>query len=521
MTKNVKNVSDSTRAKLSNIAKQEGRNFDSLLMLYVQERLLYRLSQSKYCDNFILKGGLLLFSINRFIGRPTRDIDFLVENINNDMGNIKKILLEICKMEYNDGISFEEKSIIVERIKEDAEYEGVRVKITGYLGNAKKQLQLDIGFGDVVIPKPIIMTYPSLLEMEPPQIKVYSIESVIAEKFEAMITLAELNSRMKDFYDIYNLANTYQFDASVLQEAVYETFQRRSTIIEKEHIIFTEEFSKEIQRNIRWNEFLKKIGNEHIDFKEVTKVIIKFLLPIYTSIIYEKEFFGYWDNANTTWERVRVDLIELSNFENKSGEFIISDPCYKLGDKGQIRLENVETGIWDGYVEKIEHKLFGNRVAILFCINRKFIKSSNEFEKFNWQMHDSKIYVDSGQAGIFEAIHYQDESIIDVEPIFECNHSKWYRTCCDKTMSDIRAGILPYGIVSSSGLGDGNYSVSFVRNSLGKIVAIKIDFVDDNKLEDDPNYKYFIKLFEKYRYNSSLIEMLFSRIKMIFNKSKL
>lgn len=304
MTKEIKNISASIKAKLLNIAKQERRNFDSLLMLYIQERWLYRLSQSKYCDNFILKGGLLLFSMNKFIGRPTKDIDFLVESINNDMENVKKIFSEICRMEYDDGISFEEKSIIVERIKEDAEYEGVRVKITGFLGKAKKQLQLDIGFGDVVVPKPINMMYPSLLGMESPQIKAYSIESIIAEKFEAMITLAELNSRMKDFFDIYNLSCKYDFEGRVLQQAIIETFERRSTSLDEQHVLFTEVFAKDIQRNKRWESQLKKYGSEMIKFEDVMERLSKFLFPIYQCILHEQEFFGEWDFNIGEWKMV-------------------------------------------------------------------------------------------------------------------------------------------------------------------------------------------------------------------------
>jgi len=171
----------------------------------MQERLLYRLSVSEYKDNFRLKGGLLLFSMSGFMGRPTRDMDFLAYQISNDMENIEEVFRKICKVEYNDGIVFDSNSVSVEEIKKEAEHGGIRVKLTRYLGKAKEMLWVDIGFNDIVVPEVITADYPVLLDMDYPKIKMYSFESIVAGKFEAIVSLRELNSRMKDFYDIFIL----------------------------------------------------------------------------------------------------------------------------------------------------------------------------------------------------------------------------------------------------------------------------------------------------------------------------
>jgi predicted nucleotidyltransferase component of viral defense system len=253
----------------------------------MQERLLYRLSVSEYKDNFILKGGLLLFSMSGFTGRPTRDIDFLAYQISNDIENIKEIFKKICKIEYNDGIIFDPNSVFVEEIKREVENGGIRIKLTGYLGKAKEILWVDIGFYDIVVPEIITADYPVLLNMDYPKIKMYSFESVVAEKFEAIVSLGELNSRMKDFYDIFILLSEKKFDRNILQKAIIETFKRRGTDILKSDQVFKKEFIEDRSRVNQWKLFLKKIGQKDIEFEYVMNVIKKSLLPIYNNI--EKE----------------------------------------------------------------------------------------------------------------------------------------------------------------------------------------------------------------------------------------
>ena len=301
---NVKNIPASVRERLKNIAKQSGKTFDLILLLYFQERLLYRLSISDYRDKFVLKGGLFLFSLTQFKSRPTKDIDFLAKQISNDIQYIKAAFESICALTVEeDGVEFDVNGITAERIKEDADYEGVRIKIPASLGRMKKQLQLDIGFGDVIIPKPQDIQYPTLLNMKPPEIRVYSTYSVIAEKFEAMISLSVVNSRMKDFYDIFTLLSTKNFDGRVLWEAIFETFQRRGTHLEKGHPVFSPSFAEDESRNKQWKAFLQRTGiKEDLQFPFVMEKIRDFLFPIYDSILKEDEYWKMWNSRTLKWE---------------------------------------------------------------------------------------------------------------------------------------------------------------------------------------------------------------------------
>jgi len=293
---------DSVKAKLKNLAEKEKKQFDYLLMLYMIERLLYRLSISKYINNFVLKGGLFLYTIFDEKARVTKDIDLLARQIANTLEELRMIFTEICSINIDDAINFDISTLSVEKIKEDADYEGVRIKVTAYLDKSRKVLQFDIGFGDVIVPKAIDMDYPSLLDMEKPRIKAYSIESVIAEKFEAMIYLAETNSRMKDFYDIYSLCTNFDFDGRVLYEAINQTFIRRATPLSKEPIIFSNGFILNKDKNIQWIAFKRRIGEiSDITFEQILNTIIIFIKPIYSCIIDEDEFFGHWDKVNLSW----------------------------------------------------------------------------------------------------------------------------------------------------------------------------------------------------------------------------
>lgn len=297
----IKNFPASVIDRLKNISRELKLPFNLILQLYVQERLLFRLSMSKYNNKFFLKGGLLLYSMTKFKGRPTKDIDFLAKNISNNFKNVENIFKEICSIGVNDAVQFDTETIQIQNIKEDADYGGIRLKIIAYIGQARVHLQIDIGFGDIVIPKPVKIRYPVLLNLESPELNVYSFESVIAEKFEAMISLASLNSRMKDFYDIYMLLNKRDFDGRVLQEAFYETFQRRGTILEKDIEIFTHEFVIDSARNKQWNIFLNRIGKNNLKFKNIMEDIKKFTWPVYNTILKEDEFLYQWDSQKNEW----------------------------------------------------------------------------------------------------------------------------------------------------------------------------------------------------------------------------
>jgi Domain of unknown function (DUF1814). len=292
----------SIKEKLKNVAKREGKPFDYLLTLYLIERFLYRLSISRYADKFVLKGGVLLYTILDEKARATKDVDMLARELNNSLENFSDILREICTMESDDALFFDVETLSTERIKEDAAYEGVRVKISAFLDRTKKVLQMDIGFGDIVVPGAVRMEYPSLLEMEQPVIQAYSIESVIAEKFEAMIFLAEFNSRMKDFYDICSLANLYDFEGAILQSAITSTFMQRKTKLLVEPAIFTEEYKVSEEKNRQWDAFKRRIASTNEwSFEDVIGILVTFLQPIYDAVVQNQTFEKSWDAGSRQW----------------------------------------------------------------------------------------------------------------------------------------------------------------------------------------------------------------------------
>jgi len=299
----ISNKPASILARLKNIAKKEGIDYNLMLTIYAQSGFLYRLSISPYEDNFVLKGGLLLFSLNGFASRPTKDVDFLACNTRNEVTNIEKLLSEIIQIECDDGLNFRRNDLVVEEILEQGRYKGLRARVGYNLGKTRNRLQIDIGFGDVVIPKPVHFQFPVLLESQPvPNIKAYSIESTIAEKFEAMITLSFFNSRMKDFYDVFMLSRTRSFEGRVLQEAIAQTFKRRVTFIERNHPLFQSNFIHSPEKQVEWDAFRKRIREETPKtFQEVMKQLITFLLPIYDAVCEEEEFFLDWDPSSNSW----------------------------------------------------------------------------------------------------------------------------------------------------------------------------------------------------------------------------
>jgi predicted nucleotidyltransferase component of viral defense system len=293
----------SVKAKLKKIADESGKDFNYLLMYYMVERILYRLSVSPYADNFVLKGGMLLYTVLENKARTTRDIDFLARKVKNTPEELIRIFTEIAMMQSDDAVSFDSGTLSAERIKEDTEYEGTRIKITGFLGRSRHILQFDIGFGDVVVPNPILMTWPSLLDMEAPKLTVYTLESVIAEKFQAMIFLAEANSRMKDFYDVYELCTSRDFSGTILFKAIVETFEHRKTDTPAVPVIFSEHFSRIADKKTQWKAFQQRIGlAEELAFADVIETITMFLTPIYEAICHKTVFNAQWDGEARLWK---------------------------------------------------------------------------------------------------------------------------------------------------------------------------------------------------------------------------
>ncbi len=298
----VKNISHSIKEKLLKISRDNKINFDTLLLRYLQERILFRLHNSMYDKLFILKGGLFLFAANSLLARPTKDIDFLGKNISNDFKVVVDAFKEICLIESNDGVVFDCTSVMAEHIKEDADYEGVRLSFDGFLGKAKKRMQIDIGFGDVVYPEVEEMIYPSLLDSSF-NVYAYSKVSVIAEKFEAMSVLSYANSRMKDFYDIHWLLEHNDFDGNELFNAISQTFRQRGTRIDGYKVIFEEDFYKNDDKKTQWIAFLNRLDKTDVTFEEVILDIMKFLKPVCVAIEENEIFIGRWSCKNLEWLR--------------------------------------------------------------------------------------------------------------------------------------------------------------------------------------------------------------------------
>jgi len=278
--------SDLIITRLHRRAREKDRPYAEILQYYGMERFLYRVSQSSYADNFVLKGALMLavFDIPEF--RATRDIDFLAE-IDNSPDKVKSVFREICRLDYQpDGVRFEVDTIRSERIVENGIYQGLRVKFTAYLGNSRIPIQIDIGIGDVVHPRPEIIEYPTILDdMPPPRLRGYSRESIIAEKFHTMVKLSLKNSRVKDFYDIWILSRQYDFDGKVLAAAIEKTFDRRSTELPVEPYSFLDDYYDDPSRDRYWKGFLTKNNIHHIptDFKTIIDEIAEFILPVIES----------------------------------------------------------------------------------------------------------------------------------------------------------------------------------------------------------------------------------------------
>jgi predicted nucleotidyltransferase component of viral defense system len=280
-TKRAKNLAASIRARLLRIAKEGNRDYNSVLLQYFQERFLFRLSGSPYRSQFILKGALLFIVYRMPRVRPTKDIDFLGEAIGNDPEEIRDVLKKIAGIRYDDGVTFKSDRISVERIKEETDYEGVRAKIEAELGGARNVLQLDIGFGDKIIGGPVEIDFPVLLDFPAPKIQVYSKESAIAEKFEAIVRLSFITSRMKDFYDILYLASHESFNFETLHEAIIATFDRRETPLGDRSVIFGDEFRRARDKQEQWQAFLTRSHLEsYQQFAEAIEHVRIFLDPV-------------------------------------------------------------------------------------------------------------------------------------------------------------------------------------------------------------------------------------------------
>ncbi len=292
----------SVKDRLRNQAKMAGKPLQELYTAYGLERALYRLSVSEYADRFVLKGGILLYALfGSEFPRVTRDIDFLAQHISNDAQSMKEVFQKVFSIEEDDALKFDIDNTVATNITEFKEYHGVNISTVAYLDRTRIPISIDIGFGDVVVPEKVKMDYPVLLDMDSPVIYVYSKESIIAEKFEAIVQLGYGNGRLKDFYDIQLLAMNFDFDGTTLKEAIIETFNHRNTLVDDSYL-YDSAFIEDALLTSRWETFKKKKQAANaISFADMIIFIRGFLSPITAAITGDYDFNEKWDHVTSKW----------------------------------------------------------------------------------------------------------------------------------------------------------------------------------------------------------------------------
>lgn len=297
-------IAASVLAKLKNKAKASGISYQQCLQLFFQEEFLRRLAGSRYSENFVLKGGLFIYTLTNFESRATVDVDFLMRGLNNDMARMDEIIAEILAVDTgNDFVSF--KATKTEPIAVQRKYHGISTQITGYIKNVRVPFNVDIGVGDVIVPNAQRRNIQTQLDgYAKPEILTYSLESTIAEKFDAILQRFELTGRMKDFYDIYYLSRTFDFDGLKLQTAIQETLQNRGTAYERDSFDRVLALADDPDMQTKWRYFLKTLGNTDMDFRVVMRGIEQFLSPLWTAMTAEDEWLKAWNAANACWMKI-------------------------------------------------------------------------------------------------------------------------------------------------------------------------------------------------------------------------
>lgn len=288
-------------AKLKAKSKQTGKSLQMHLQLFCQEEFLRRLALSKYADNLILKGGLFIYTLTNFESRATIDVDFLLRQLPNSVEKMEKIITEILAVDTgNDFIELTAGAF--ESISPQRKYTGVSCQIIGKIKNTKTPFSVDLGVGDIIVPKAEKRKIPVQLEdFTQPEISTYSLESTIAEKFDAILQRLEMTSRMKDFYDIYYLSKMFEFDGRKLQEAIAETLQNRGTSYNRDSLQQIADFVNDSEMVSKWKRALKDIKKPNLTFNEVVGTIVDFLNPVWNGVINEEEFLGRWQK--NIWQR--------------------------------------------------------------------------------------------------------------------------------------------------------------------------------------------------------------------------
>ena len=286
----------SVLARLKNKAKETGRPFQLHLQLFCQEEFLRRLAASKYAQNLVLKGGLFIYTLTNFESRATVDVDFLLRQLPGTVEDVKKIVDEIIAVDCgNDFITFTSRGF--EMISPQRKYKGVSFQLVGHIKNTRTPFDVDFGIGDVIIPTSQSRMIPVQLDgFDSPEVMTYSLESTIAEKFDALLQRMELTSRMKDIYDIYYLATMFDFDGRALQQAIFETLQNRGTDYDKNSFDRVIALAEDSNIQVRWRQYLRRMKMPELDLKEVMPVIDRFLRPVWAAIVTEQEILTQWDS---------------------------------------------------------------------------------------------------------------------------------------------------------------------------------------------------------------------------------
>lgn len=279
MAKEIKNIGASVRARLLNLSKAHGQSFDLVLTRFALERLLFRLSQSPHAERFVLKGAMLMMSWFDDPHRGTRDLDLLGFGDPNEAAMLATFR-DILAQDAEDGVVFDPDTLRVDRIREEFDYGGLRLRAIASVGGARINLTIDIGFGDTLEPGAEVVDYPVMLDLPAPRLRAYARETVIAEKFQAMVALGRANSRMKDFYDIWILSRSFRFDDDRLAQAIAATFARRETTVPTElPDALTPAFAADEQKQKQWRAFVEDVAVDPGPLAPVLRELIDFLMP--------------------------------------------------------------------------------------------------------------------------------------------------------------------------------------------------------------------------------------------------
>jgi predicted nucleotidyltransferase component of viral defense system len=299
-----RNVAASVRQRLLTQSRAQGEDFQLVLTRYTLERLLYRLSQSPHRDVFVLKGALLFRLWSEQLHRPTKDVDFLGFG-ELSLPRFEAIFREVCNQAVeDDGLIFDAASVHGEPIREDQEYEGLRIHCVALLERARVTLQIDIGFGDAIVPAAKVVHFPTMLDFPAAELRAYPRETVVAEKYQAMVALGIANSRMKDFYDLWILARQFEFGGKTLSKAIRATFERRKTALPAQPpVAWTPAFFDDSTKQKQWQGFVRKskLPAENASLAEIAAFLSAFLLPPTTALLVGEEFNSFWPPGGP-WE---------------------------------------------------------------------------------------------------------------------------------------------------------------------------------------------------------------------------